>query len=111
MGGSGVINITIRSFTDRLEASVKVQSGESAQTRSVTLSSNQTSLLSFPVAGEKEGEMPVIISLFDSEGGYQDAWVGSIEVVSQPSLQESILQPMMDFFGWLYEAIMSLFGS
>jgi hypothetical protein len=48
--------------------------------------------------------------VLDGNGEYQDSWAGTIEVVREPSLKESISGQLEGFFAWLWEIVSSIFG-
>jgi len=109
-GGKSSINVSIRNFGDELDALVKVRAGDLEYSRRLVIKANGTAVASFDFEAAGEGKKPVIISLLDSSGRYQDSWTGSIDVISEPSMKEGIAQQLEDFFLWLVSAIRSLLG-
>ena len=61
--------------------------------------------------GAVRGVLSSVLSLLDSGGMYQDAWVGRIEATQPTSFKEGIAKQIEDFFLWLSAAIRSLFGA
>ncbi|MBN2330234.1 MAG: transglutaminase family protein [Candidatus Aenigmarchaeota archaeon] len=110
LGESKDINITLHNFggpeTGRLEVSI----GDHEEIRDIDLEENGTYTASFSYSPATQGEKEASITLLDSEGGYQDAWVGRIEASEAASFKEGISNHLEDFIAWLIASISSLFG-
>jgi hypothetical protein len=109
LGKSKTINVTLRNFGGAAGAVVRVQIGEQEDSRTIEMEGNGSKTVDFSYTPETAGEKVVSIALLDSDGKYQDAWVGSLEAVTVPSFKESIAKQIGDFFAWLLYTIGSVF--
>ena len=110
IGQSSKINVTIVNLGDETEGNVLFSAGDIKETRNFALGSNETATETFTVTGPEEGSIPVTLSVLDKDGIYQDSWVGSIGVRSQPSFKKDISGQVERFIMWLLDIIKSLLG-
>jgi transglutaminase-like putative cysteine protease len=110
VGDSKVINVTLRNFGESITGTLKLQIGEHEDSRTVEMGMNGSKIVDFYYAPDTAGEHAVSIALLDSEGIYQDAWVGRIEATTPLSLKAGIAKWLEQFFSWLFGSIRSLFG-
>lgn len=110
IGSTGMINLTLNNSGDQISGVMKAELGGMPESRTVNVQANSTVTVSFPFSPQAEGMHDISFTLLDSDGNYQDAWVGQVEATRTLSLKEGIAKQLEDFFGWLVSAIMSAFG-
>ncbi len=110
LGESKTVNITLKNFGDATTGELKVSIGEYEETRSIELEANGTERVGFSYTPDSAGEKVASITLLDSDGEYQDAWVGNIKANDAATFKEGVSNQLEDFIAWLIGAIGSLFG-
>jgi hypothetical protein len=104
------INVTLMNFGDATSGVIRIAIGDHEDSRTVAMGANSSKNVGFPYSPKTAGEKTVSITLLDSDGAYQDAWVGHLAVSQAPSFKESVSSMLEDFISWLSESIRSLFG-